>query len=604
MAYGLDVNEVYYTDHQRNDIGLLDKYEIAIDFADEKDFEINTYIHEVPIGGFWYIPDTEYGGLVYGKKTDSDTEEATYTGKTWRGILHDHILNIPNNRDYRTVQGEIDDIINDILEECDLDGLFTCVTPVIDTGVETEVDLVSFPRGTSAYEVIMMALDSINFTLFYSYEDGGVVLTPMLAEDYSDYMVYSSIGALSFEMSEDARAINHFIVTSISDTNRKRTIHVFRDENGEVVPYANVDEPVQDSDYILDTSGQVLFGVDEVAQYSDIDDSFIENFVPVTEPPKNWKRNFGMYYSRDVVDEEETYTPYEATESVSYSVLATRPSDWSRNYSKYFDRVVVGTEYDYQPVSANSTLDITNKKKVKGIPKDWKTDYGSYYYITQSGSSEVANSFQGVTKYKYVKMSFKPTDWETNWRDYYELASAYYDEWKNATGEAIVAEYLKTKSKYIQAQPKAEMTGTGQIIYVRPNFVPDRYYRRDQYTVAPQFKKNNTYMIPTAEVAPSFVANAYYKEVTTITPPKFIAGQVFRRTEDHYANMVNVALEYYTLNGKTKEQKVTMNEFNASIGDMVAGRDEYTGETIRTKVTNINATIKNGVLECEYVIGG
>ena len=74
MAYGIDIDELYYTDADLVDIGILDKYEISLDLANEKDFEIKTENYNLPIGGFWYIPNTEYGGVIRGKGTNSDDE--------------------------------------------------------------------------------------------------------------------------------------------------------------------------------------------------------------------------------------------------------------------------------------------------------------------------------------------------------------------------------------------------------------------------------------------------------------------------------------------------------------------------------------------------
>lgn len=605
MAYGLDVEEVYYTDHERNDIGLIDHYEIDVDLADEKDFQIKTHIHDIPVGGFWYVPDTEYGGLIYGMRTDSSQEEAEYTGKTWRGILHDHILTVPDNRDVRTLQGEIDEIITDILAECNLDGLFNCVEPDVNEGVDTFVDLVDIPRGTSAYDAIIIALNEINFTLFYTYNNKVVTLTPMLAEDYSDYMVYSSIGALNFEASKETRVVNHYIMTSVDDANKKRTLHLFKGANGEPLPYATTDTPKQDSDYIRDTSQQELFGVDEVCMYKEVRDDYDENPISVTTPPKDWRVKFGEYYHRDVVDGEEVYTPYEATESITYTILSSAPSDWATNYSKYYNREIEDGEYVYRAVNAESVLDTANRKAVAKRPRDWKTNYGSYYYRHSTGTEIEYLTYSGVSKEKKVKLTIQPSDWSTNFSNYLELYVEQPSEVeilaKLGKKTTIAKAVAKAKSKYIAVRPSAVPDAHGSYA---PKFKKNKYYKKETYQVAPTFDPMNTYMIPTTEVAPTFGDRTRYRQVVSYLPPKFIKGDVFRFVEDHYAHMVEEILLYFDEDKAMQEQKVTMNEFNVSIGDRVAGRDEYTGEDISATVVNINANIKNGILECEYIIGG
>lgn len=94
MAYGLDFQEIYYTDHNRVDQGVLETYEIDIDLAGEKDFRIVSPEPVIPVGGFWYIQNTEYGGIVDAFSTDSDEEQIEYEGRSFRGILNSHIVDV------------------------------------------------------------------------------------------------------------------------------------------------------------------------------------------------------------------------------------------------------------------------------------------------------------------------------------------------------------------------------------------------------------------------------------------------------------------------------------------------------------------------------
>ena len=97
MAYGLDFDEIYYMGHDRVGIGVLNTYEIDVDLAEEKDFQIVSPEPVIPVEGYWYIPYTEYGGIVDAFETDSDDEKITYSGRTWRGMLASKIVEIPDN---------------------------------------------------------------------------------------------------------------------------------------------------------------------------------------------------------------------------------------------------------------------------------------------------------------------------------------------------------------------------------------------------------------------------------------------------------------------------------------------------------------------------
>lgn len=592
MAYGVDVEAVYYTDANLVDIGVLDKYEIDIDLAKEKDFQIVTPDYRIPINGYWYIPDTEYGGKVRIKSTDSEDEEATYEGRSWRGMLHEHIVEVEDRMDTRYVQGNIADLVNELIEENDLQDLFVCDAPYIEQEVDPEVDLFEVNRGTTLYDVIWGCARSIGFSYVFEFRGKKVHLIPILSEDYTEYMVYSSIGALQFKMEETQDCVNHYIVTSVDDTNKKRTIHLFTDGT-QILPYATKTNPVQDSDYITNKSQQELFGVDEIVQYNEVQAGVVENYVKVTEAPKNWKRKFGNYFYKEVDNETEAYKPYEAVESVEYKVLKNRPKDWAKHYSNYFDRQVDGTGFSYSPVSANSILDTDNKKKVKQRPRDWKTDYSSYYYSYQSGTGVEYTTYSGVTKNKYTRLTKRPSDWSTNYTSYYRK----------------VIEVTKTvdgkKKKYYVDVKKNEK---GKYVAVSgdnpPHFKNHPYYRRDSYTVPPQFLKDRTYMIPNKEVAPAFVANTYYKQKMIYKAPPFVKGQVYKMVYDHYKSMIDGAIDYLEDQLHTQTQEVTLDDFIVNIGDTVGGRDEFTGETIVAAIDNINAKIDNGMLQVQYVIGG
>lgn len=614
MAYGLDVEAVYYTDHELTDMGVFDTYSISIDLANEKDFEIKTAEYRVPVGGFWYIPDTEYGGIVRAKSTDSDEEEATYEGSSWRGILAEHQLEVDNSADIRCVQGDIHDLANELIEECGLENLFVCDEPYTEEGIDIEVDVFQISRGMTLYDVLWNCARSINFTYVFTFNDGMVHLLPILSEDYTDYMVYSSIGALSFNMEENWTGVNHAIITSIDEDNIKRTIHLFND--GEtILPYTTTETPLKDSDYILDKSQQVLTGPDEIAEYSEVSVSPIENYILVNKAPENWKRKFGNYFYREVDNEQEKFYPYEAVESISYSLLKSKPKDWNKHYSNYYDRQVEQGEYTYTPVSATSTLDKANKKKVKNVPRDWKTDYSQYYYEYQTGTGIDYATYSGVSKNKYVKLTKKPSDWSTNYTSYYRkvIEKERYVYVKDKNGNYVYEEDKKTGKKkkkkkkqvyYVDAKKDAK----GKYVAVTGNHAPafksHTYYRRDSYTVPPKFLKNKTYMIPNKEVAPTWIANTYYRQKVEYKAPAFVNGNVYRLVYDHYKQMIDGALERMSEQMRNRTQKVTMDDFIVNIGDTVGGRDEFTGETIVAEIDNINATIDNGMVEVEYVIGG
>lgn len=54
-----------------------------------------------------YCEGTEFGGEIRGYIKDVDQGTIAYTGRTWRGMLSEHIIEPPAGEDYRTVSGNL-----------------------------------------------------------------------------------------------------------------------------------------------------------------------------------------------------------------------------------------------------------------------------------------------------------------------------------------------------------------------------------------------------------------------------------------------------------------------------------------------------------------
>ncbi len=73
---------------------ILDKFSLDIDLADDKSFSIVTEKKsalDFGLNYMWYIPDTEYGGIIDTITVKTDTgrnDSVTYAGRSWRGFLN------------------------------------------------------------------------------------------------------------------------------------------------------------------------------------------------------------------------------------------------------------------------------------------------------------------------------------------------------------------------------------------------------------------------------------------------------------------------------------------------------------------------------------
>lgn len=391
MAYGLDVLDLIYTDKNLYDIGTLEDYIVDLDIAKEKNFEleigasvdfkrrirkiiggkidIGNDISQLdlllPMHGYWYIEGTEFGGVIDKFKTDNDNYSLKYIGRSWRGILASKIF-VCANSDSENVVGNLSDAINNILVRYDLDYLFVC-DPISDLA-ETEERDVSFDaaHGATIYNIITDMADSVYMILRYKYSrrDKKVHITPDFMNDFTDEMTYDVDSSVNFSVEQDKTFVNHYILTSKNDQEKNRyTIHIFLDENKQYRPYlvAGVTEGTQikDSQYILDTSQQVIKRTDEICEYIESSSTnAVTNYERLIEKPSDWDTNYKKYYTHkptinETVDENDEDTPSSAEQTEvsgdswspvemvtedKYTLLDTQPPDWEFGYENYYTR--------------------------------------------------------------------------------------------------------------------------------------------------------------------------------------------------------------------------------------------------------------------------
>lgn len=613
MAYGLDFEEIYYTDHSRVDLGVLQTYEIDVDLANEKDFQIVSPEPVIPINGFWYIQDTEYGGIVDSFSTNSDDEEIEYTGRTFRGILNSHYVEmdgkektIPQNvmseldsdNAGETVNASISDCLSELVES--FGTLFVVDEPDVNETVDATVTNYTITAGTTVYEAMVGCAKSIDFTFVLEYRnDKRIHITPILIQDYTDYMRGSKYDGLGFTTEITTDVINHIIMKSIDEESGEIfNIHFFADANAGIQPYATVETPIKDSQYILDKRNQVLFGIDEIADYQEDSVSVVENYELLDSIPSDWEMNFGEYYWHEFDEAgNESYNPYEAVGEEVYTAVTSQPSDWAANYSSYYIRNYDEQtgEYVYNGVGGDSVLVTSNPIAITSMPDDWSSNYSEYYYKYQTGTGIDYAPYSGVQADNYVRMTAEPSDWKTNFGSYYRKV---YEKGSGSKKELI--DTVSHSGAYYTECKADDDKKNGTV----PSFSKRAHYRNDSYEVAPTFNKNNCYRLRRVEQAPVFdpVAHRYYSMAMVYHAPPFVLGEAYAKVLDHYAGMVEQAKEAFEDEKRKSTQTMTLDQFIVNVGDIVGGTDEFTGTNVVGNITNIEAHIENGLIDVKYSI--
>ena len=613
MAYGLDFEEIYYTDEQQTDLGVLETYEIDIDVANEKDFQIVSPDPVIPVNGFWYIQDTEYGGIVDSFSTDSSEAEIQYEGRTFRGILASHYVDVQGKEKTipQNLTAEIDsdgagETVNATISDCfrelvaGFDGLFVVDEPDTNEAIDTTVTNYTIASGTTVYDALVGCANSIDFTFVLEYrKDHHIHIVPILIQDYTDYLKGSKYEGFGFTTEITTNVANHLIVKAFDEENGDiYSIHFFADRNAGLQPYATVDIPIKDSQYILDNQNQVLFGIDEITEYQETSVSVIENYEPLESAPDDWEIEFGTYYWHEFNENgEESFNLYEAIGEEVYTAVTSQPSDWSENYSSYYIRSYDDEtgEWVYNTVSAERALVTTNPIAITSQPYDWSSNYSEYYYKYQTGTGIAYAPYDGVQRDNYVRMTAKPSDWDTNFGSYYRKV---YEK-KSGGRTKLIDTVNHAGAKYVNCKADDDKKN-GKI----PSFYKRAHYRNDPYTVAPSFNKNNCYRLRSQSQAPVFdaVANRYYSMEMAYHAPTFVVGEVYAKVLDHYASMVDDAVNFFEDEKRRSSQTMKLDDFVVNIGDIVGGTDEFTGTNVVGNITNIEAHIESGLIDVTYSI--
>lgn len=559
---------IIYADHDRVELGELMDYEIDVDTADKKDFEIKMKkgVDAVPLkaGYYWFIEGMEYGGVIDRVESDTSTRELKFIGRNARGIMASKLLKPEAGEDKVVLSGRFDECLNYMYQNTEIVDLF-----VAEKTEEFEVEDFEIEPFTNLYDASIKLLNSQNavMKIKYSSKDRKWHINVELVTDFSDTVNYCIDNSLNFRCRVDSNAVNHLVVTDVDDENIRRTIHLFTDENGGIRPYKKVDEPKKDSDYILDESEKVIIGLDEWEEVVETNSSsVVENYILLKSKPNDWREVYKNYY---YMDEEGDFVKYESHKEKVYQALTSQPNDWAKNYANYY----IKTGSSHNSVDG---VESSYYRQLKKRPKNWKRGYRDYFYRWHNGVEYLFDAVSAVIKEYYRKQTRKPTDWRGNYSNYFNIK----------------------KKKFVRVE------GTGKNKKGIPKWRKNKYYTQYQRNLTPKFKKGFHFEEVTTVKAPTFTSGKYYKHVETVIIPPYKSKGTYVKVLDHYASLVETGLERLEDLRATEKQEVELSGLDVDIGDVVGGEDELLGVLICEKVTNTIVKLNHQGLKIEYVVGG
>lgn len=561
--------DLIYADSNLIDQGvLLDYYFDQCHGKDEQDFSCKIQKYNVAMQGddpitqdyFLYIDNTEYGGIIDRVESDTKSGEITFKGRTWHGILNSFVIEPPAGVMYRVYSGTINAVLSQMITDIGMSSLFE-----VDTEDDTDITVTSFEvRYEKAYDCMLRMCERYNGKLFCFYHDGKVHLKGVLQVNYALNEEFDS-SQVPFKVGYTHNNVNHLICLGQGDGAKRAVIHLFTDEGGTIQPYKHIDNPLEDSEYILDKRNQIMTGKDEIAEIYDYPNAEVRtNYKPLTSRPNNWNGTYYNYFQRKSgtndyeniprVYEDEMrltdtefggcppdwyenngYTNYykgkrDTTDpsKIHYTKVSalpeaqaserfypqdgyqTPPPNWYTEFKKFYAMTLVEGVRTYTKVQGSST---STPYELPSIPEDWTWNFKAYYTRTWDGVSWQYHPVQGIPIYDYQPQTSEPTDWHDNYGNYY---------------------YLQTETRKYTVGNNTASLHKGEYYTVATGVTYRRIFVNKKLG-HPVWSNYTFYTrVLVKEDAPAYVQGTYFGfKRGEDTPPDWVAGKFFQREVDY-----------------------------------------------------------------------
>ncbi len=231
----------YLTDIQQFDLDTTNSYDFEVQI-DLTAFASSGYTFDYRV----YCPGTEFGGTISDIEIVSSESMAYIRGDTWRGMLRKKIICPDTGEDYKTVSGEANAIMAELVGDC-FGDLITVDTS--DSGYT--VTSYQFNRYCTMEEGFTAMLEAAGAKLVIAYDqDAGQVKLSAQAvattgDEYTDDQIHLTVR-------DYRRGINHLICLGQGDLAERERIDLYVDADGNISTeqtYTGLDERVAVYDY-------------------------------------------------------------------------------------------------------------------------------------------------------------------------------------------------------------------------------------------------------------------------------------------------------------------------------------------------------------------
>lgn len=246
--------DLFVTDPQGHTVSRLRSFELDMAFgADENDFELSApKASGIEPGSRVFVPGTEYGGVVsvlcpartrYG-------DIIAYKGRTWHGILEDHVICPPSGKSHLTVSGDANAVLRQLVQAMGLDDLFSA-------GSYAGINVAKSFRYRTGYTGIVEMLAASGARLKAAWDTAAMrcVLSAVPVRDWGDVPGISGSTVYSAEL--DYRKYNHLIALGKGEGTSRTVYHLYSDAAGNISEHQTM-RGLDEKAYIYDYSNAEL----------------------------------------------------------------------------------------------------------------------------------------------------------------------------------------------------------------------------------------------------------------------------------------------------------------------------------------------------------
>jgi len=308
----------------KEDVGVLQDYKFDMAYgSDENDFEcqVATSNHVCEAGFYLYMEGTEYGGIVDSIQVDTDSEEITYKGRTWHGILDSKVICPDAGEAYLVMDGEANEMLAFLIDRMGLSAFFRASTDA--SGIN--IGNYKMNRYISGYKGIRKMLKASGAKLNISFKEGFVELSARPSVNYAQDEQFDT-DQIDFKIQQFFKPLNHIICLGKGELVEREVIHIYADAEGNV------------------STVQTITGIDErVAVYENTNaessEELIEGGIDMLQESWNsssveWNfdSNEETYDVGDVVGAKEKITKISAASEITKKIVTIKNNETTISY--------------------------------------------------------------------------------------------------------------------------------------------------------------------------------------------------------------------------------------------------------------------------------